>query len=334
MADRLRSVVLLESYDRDRADAASSGPWWEQAVPLAGRLAAAGTPRADVADFLALLEGSCPDQHRAGLHSVLTQGLGQAPSAQEIADWKGNYETAHVSLPSAWRTVWELSQVLAQKVLEPWRPLLEILTALAGQPAPARPEPVIRITSWTESYGGLSADVFAARAAEGGPAAAAGHLATAPVERTDVDASDARAGLLSDLVAQDPQLWAGDPGGVAGAVAGDPAVLAAYFSSLHRAVRERKIADGRLAAIALAALAARPAAGQAGSGAGQLEQVICNLLHRAWEGGLLLEDASGAAEGTVEWLEGVVTGWTQPRTGTPQPLSAAIDQAGGAALLR
>ncbi|MGA6172577.1 hypothetical protein ACPEIF_20305 [Streptomyces sp. NPDC012600] len=333
VADRLRSVVLLESYDRDRTDAASSGPWWEQAVPLAGRLAAAGTPRADVADFLALLEGSCPDQHRAGLHSVLTQGLGQAPSAQEISDWKGNYETAHVSLPSAWRTVWELSLVLAPEVLKPWRPLLEILTALAGQPAPARPEPVIRITSWVESHGGLSADVIAARAADEGPAAAAGHLTIAPVERTDVDASGARAGLLSDLVAQDPQLWAGDPDGVAGAVAADPAVLAAYFSSLHQAVREGKIADGKLAAIALAAFAARPTVGQAGSGAGRLEQVICNLLHRAWQSGLLLEDASGAADGALEWLEGLVTGWTQPRTDTPQPSLSAIDQPGGAALL-
>ncbi|WP_143660006.1 hypothetical protein [Streptomyces sp. WZ.A104] len=333
VADRLRSVVLLESYDRDRTDAASSGPWWEQAVPLAGRLAAAGSPRADVADFLALLKDACPDQHRAGLHSVLAQGLGQAPSAQEIADWKDTYETAHVSLPSAWRTVWELSPVLAPEVLEPWRPLLEMLTALAGQPAPARPEPVMHITSWVESHGGLSADVIAARAAEEGPAAAAGHLTTAPVERTDVDASDARAGLLSDLVAQDPQLWARAPGGVAAAAAGDPAVLAAYFNSLHRAAREGKITDAELAAIAEAAFATRPAAGQDTPGARQLERVICNLLHRAWENGLLLKDSSGAAEGTVEWLEGLVTGWTQPRTDTQQPLLAAIDQPGGAALL-
>ncbi|MYQ39876.1 hypothetical protein B046DRAFT_06125 [Streptomyces sp. LamerLS-316] len=333
VADRLRAVVLLESYDHDGTDAASSGTWWEQALPLAGRLAAARSPRADVADFLALLKDACPNQHRAGLHSVLAQALGQAPSRQEISDWKDAYETAHASLPSAWRTVWELSQVLAPEVLEPWRPLLETLTALAGQPAPARPEPVMRVTSWTESHGGLSVDVFAARAAEEGPAAAARHLATAPVERTDVDASDARAGLLSDLVAQDPQLWARDPGGVAATAAGDPAVLAAYFNSLHRAAREGKIADAELAAIALAAFAARSAAGQDGPGAGQLQRVICNLLHRAWESGLLLEGASATAEGAVEWLEGLVTGWTQPRTDTPQPLLTALDEPGGAALL-
>ncbi|MEU9712583.1 hypothetical protein AB0E21_28835 [Streptomyces sp. NPDC047967] len=333
VADRLRAVVLLESYNHDRAYAASSGTWWEQALPLAGRLAAARSPRADVAGFLALLKDACPEQHRAGLHSVLAQALGQAPSAQEISDWKDAYETAHASLPSAWRTAWELSQVLTPEVLEPWRPLLETLTALAGQPAPARPEPVMRVTSWIESHGGLSAEAFAARAAEEGPAAAVGHLATAPVERTDVDASDARGGLLSDLVAQDPQLWARAPGGVAAAAAGDPAVLAAYFNSLHRAIREGKITDAELAAIAQAAFATRPAAGQDTPGARQLERVICNLLHRAWENGLLLEDSSGAAEVTVEWLEGLVTGWTQPRTDTQQPLLAATDQPGGAALL-
>ncbi|NEE23015.1 hypothetical protein G3M58_93270 [Streptomyces sp. SID7499] len=333
VADRLRAVVLLESCDHDRADAASSGTWWEQALPLAGLLAAARSPRADVADFLALLKDACPNQHRAGLHSVLARALGQAPSAQEISDWRNAYETAHASLPSAWRTAWELSQVLAPEVLEPWRPLLDTLTVLAGQPAPARPEPVMRVTSWIESHGGLSAEAFAAAAAEEGPAAAAGHLATAPVERTDVDASDARAGLLSDLVVQDPQLWARAPGGVAAAAAGDPAVLAAYFNSLHRAAREGKIADAELAAIALAAFAARPAAKQDGPGTGQLQRVICNLLHRAWESGLLLEGASGAAEDAIEWLEGLVTGWTQPRTDTPQPLLTAIDQPGGAALL-
>ncbi|RSM99054.1 hypothetical protein [Streptomyces sp. WAC 01420] len=332
-ADRLRAVVLLESYDEDRADAASSGAWWEQALPLAGRLLAAGSPRADVADFFALLKDACPDQRRAELHNVLAQHLGQAPSAQEIADWKSAYETAHAPLPSAWRTVWELSQVLSPEVLEPWQPLLEILTALAGQPAPARPEPVVRVTSWIESHGGLSAEAFAARAVEEGPAAAAGHLAIAAVKRTDVDASDARAGLLSDLVAQDPQLWARDADGVAAAAAGDPALLAAYFNSLHRAAREGKIADEKVAAIALAAFAARPAAGQEGPGAGQLERVICNLLHRAWENGLLLQDAPGAAEGAVEWMEGLVTSWTQPRTDTRQPLLTAIDQPGGAALL-
>jgi hypothetical protein len=332
-ADRLRAVVLLESYDEDRADAASSGVWWEQALLLAGRLLAAGSPRADVADFLALLKDACPDQHRAALHSVLAQRLGQAPSAQELSDWKNAYETAHAPLPSAWHTVWGLSQVLAPEVLGPWQPLLEMLTALAGQPAPARPEPVMRVTSWTESHGGLPAEVFAAQAAQEGPAAAAGHLATAAVERADVDASDARAGLLSDLVARDPQLWARDADGVAAAAADDPAVLAAYFTSLHRAAREGKIADGELAVIALAAFATRPAAGQDGPGTAQLERVICNLLHRAWESGLLLGDASSAAEGAVEWLEGLVTGWTQPRSDTPQPLLTAIDQPGGAALL-
>lgn len=332
-ADRLRAVVLLESYEEDRADAASSSAWWEQALPLAGRLVAAVSPRADVADFLALLKDACPDQHRAELHCVLAQHLGQAPSAQEIVDWKSAYETAHAPLPSGWHIVWELSPVLAPEVLEPWQPLLEMLTALAGQPAPARPDPVMRVTSWIESHGGLSAEAFAAQAAQEGPAAAAGHLATAAVERTDVDASDARVGLLSDLVAQDPQLWARDTEGVAAAAAEDPAVLAAYFTSLHRAAREGKISDGELAAIALAAFAARPAAGQDVPGAGQLERVICNLLHRAWENGLSLQDAPGAAEGVVEWLQGLVTGWTQSRTDTPRPLLTAIDRPGGAALL-
>ncbi|WP_329347154.1 hypothetical protein OG226_51365 [Streptomyces sp. NBC_01261] len=332
-ADRLRAVVLLESYGDDRADPASSGTWWEQALPLAGRLAASGSPRADVADFLALIEEACPDEHRAGLHDVLARSLGQAPSAQEIAAWKDAYETASEPLPPAWHTVWELSPVLTQDVLEAWQPLLETLAALTGQPVPTRPEPVMRVTSWIESHGGLSAEAFAACAVEEGPAAAAGRLVAAPVERTDVDASGARAGLLSALVAEDPQPWARDPDGVARAVAGDPTALAAYFTSLHRAAREGKLADGELAPIVLAAFAARPGAGHDGPGTGQLQRVICNLLHRAWESGLLLDAASGEADGAVEWLESLVTGWAQPRTDTPQPLLTAIDQPGGAALL-
>ncbi|GHH27173.1 hypothetical protein [Streptomyces lanatus] len=332
-ADRLRAVVLVESYDADRADPASSGIWWEQALPLSGRLVAAGSPRADVADFLALLEDACPDQDRVGLHSALAQGLGQAPSVQEIASWKDAYEAAHEPLPSAWRTVWELSPVLSPEVLEPWRPLIEALRALTERPAPARPEPVMRFTTWFESHGGLSADVFAARAAEEGPAAAAGLLVNAPVERTDVDASGARAGLLGDLVSQDPQLWARDVDAVAAAVASDPAMLATYFNSLHRATREGKLDHGELASIALAAFAARPAAGQDKSGTEQLQRVICNLLHRAWESGLLLDTASGESEAAVEWLQDLVTGWTRPRTDTPQPLLTAVDQPGGAALL-
>ncbi|HEY8986402.1 MAG TPA: hypothetical protein VIU15_43370, partial [Streptomyces sp.] len=269
-ADRLRAVVLLESYGDDRADPASFGTWWEQALPLAGRLAASGSPRADVADFLAFLEEACPDEHRAGLHDVLARSLGQAPSAQEIAAWKDAYETASAPLPPAWHTVWELSPVLAQDVLEAWQPLLETLAALTGRPAPARPQPVMR--TWVESHGGLSAEAFAACAAEEGPAAAAGQLAGAPVERTDVDASGARAGLLSALVAEDPRLWARDPDGVGRAVAGDSTVLAAYFTSLHQAAREGKLADGELAAIVLAAFAARPGAGQDRPGTGQLQR--------------------------------------------------------------
>lgn len=332
-ADRLRAVVLLESYDHDRAAQVSSGFWWEQALPLAGRLAAAGSPRADVADFLALLQNSCPDQHRAALHSALTQGLGQAPSVQELSGWKDAYETAPEPLPPAWRTVWELSAVLAPEVLEPWRPLLEMLASLPGRPAPARPEPVMRFTSWTVSHGGLPADAFTTHAAEQGPAAAAGQLVNAPVEQDDVDASGARAGLLGELVAQVPQLWARDTDGVTAALACEPTVLAAYFNALHRAAREGKVGPDELGAIALAAFAARPEGPQGTPGTGQLQQVICNLLHRAWESGLLLDPASEDAEGAMEWLEGLVAGWTQPRTDTPYPLMTAIDQPGGAALL-
>ncbi|XUZ26872.1 hypothetical protein ACQVDT_18755 [Streptomyces sp. RMIT01] len=332
-ADRLRAVVLLESYDDDRADAESSATWWEQALPLAGRLAAAGSPRADGADFLALLEDACPDEHRGGLHEVLVQSLGEAPSAQEVSAWREAYETTSEPLPNAWDTVWALSSVLAPQVLEPWRPLLEMLTALTGRAAPARPVPRFQVTSWVESHGGLSADVFAARAAEDGPAAAVGQLVAAPVKRTDVDAEGARAGLISDLVAQDPPLWARDPDGVAAAAASAPTVLAAYFNSLHRAAREGKLAGGELAPIALAAFAARPAAGQDGPGTEQLQRVICNLLHRAWESDLLLDTASGEEASAVAWLEGLVTGWTQPRADTRQPLLTAIDQPGGAGLL-
>lgn len=332
-ADRLRAVVLLESHDHDRAAAVSSGIWWEQALPLASRLVAAGSPRADVADFLALLHGACPEQHRAALHSALAQGLGPAPSVQEVSGWKDAYETAPEPLPSAWRTVWELSAVLALEVLEPWRPLLEMLASLPGKPAPARPEPVMRFTSWTVSHGGLPADVFAGQATEQGPAAAAGQLVNAPVERGDVDAGSARAGLLGDLVAQDPQLWARDAGGVTAALVSDPSVLAAYFNALHRAAREGRIGPAELGAIALVAFAARPGGGEGDPGIEQLQQVICNLLHRAWGSGLLLDTASGDAEGAVEWLEGLVAGWTQPRTDTPHPLMTAVDQPGGAALL-
>ncbi|MCX4911929.1 hypothetical protein [Streptomyces sp. NBC_00878] len=332
-ANRLRAVVLLESYDDDRADPVSSAAWWVRALPLASRLAAAGSARADVADFLALLEDACPDEHRADLHSVLAQGLGEAPSAPEISAWKNAYETASEPLPPAWRTVWDLSAVLAPQVLEPWGPMLEMLTGLTGRPAPARPVPRLQVTSWVERHGGLAADVFAARAAEDGPAAAAGQLVAAPVARSDVDAEGARAGLLGDLVSQDPQLWARDPDGVAEAAAGAPIVLAAYFNSLHRAAREERLSQNEVAAIALAAFAARPAAGQDGPGTEQLRRVICNLLHRAWESGLLLDMASGDAAGAVEWLQDLVTGWTRPRTDTPQPLWTALDQPGGTALI-
>ncbi|MFF7043713.1 hypothetical protein ACIP4T_09835 [Streptomyces massasporeus] len=332
-ADRLRAVVLLESYDDDRAGPVSLAAWWERALPLAGRLVAAGSARADVADFLALLEDACPDEHRADLHSVLAQGLGEAPSAPEISAWKNAYETASEPLPAAWRTVWDLSAVLAPQVLGPWGPMLEMLTGLTGQPAPARPVPRLQVTSWVERHGGLPSDVFAAQAAQDGPAAAVGQLAVAPVARGDVDAEGARAGLLGDLVSQDPQLWARDPDGVAVAAASAPAVLAAYFNSLHRAARKEELTQSELAAIALAAFAARPAAGQEGPGTQQLQQVICNLLHRAWESGLLLDTASGEAAGAVEWLRDLVTGWTRPRTDTPQPLWTALDRPGGTALI-
>ncbi|MFF0018734.1 hypothetical protein [Streptomyces sp. NPDC005374] len=332
-ADRLRAAVLLESHDDDRADLDSAAAWWERALPLAGRLVVSGSARADVADFLALLEDACPEEHRADLHAVLAQGLGEAPSASEISAWKNAYEAGSEPLPDAWRTVWDLSAVLAPQVLEPWGPMLEMLTGLTGQPAPARPLPRLRITSWVERHGGLPPDVFAVQAAQAGPAAAVAQLAVAPVPRGDVDAEGARAGLLGDLVSQDPQLWARDPHGVAAAAASTPAVLAAYFSSLHRAAREEKLSQSELAAIALAAFAARPAARQDSPGAQQLQQVICNLLHRAWESGLLLDMTSGEAAGAVEWLQDLVTGWTRPRTDTPRPLWAALDQPGGTALI-
>jgi hypothetical protein len=172
-----------------------------------------------------------------------------------------------------------LSPVLPEAVRTPWQPVLTLLEEKYGPPA-ERPRPVVEITDWVESYGGLSLEVFTARAQADGVAAAVAELAAAPVPRDDEDDDDgARAWLLGELVAQDPDTWAADPVAVAAAAA-RPALQTAYFNALHHAAGSGRLSHGLLGPLAEAAFAVRPQ--DAGvPEAAQLQLVISNLLHRS-----------------------------------------------------
>ncbi|MFJ9591082.1 hypothetical protein [Streptomyces acidicola] len=234
-------------------------------------------------------------------------------------------------MPSKWRVVRGLSPVLPEAVCTPWRPVLALLEEKYGPPA-ERPEPVVKITSWVESYGGLSLEAFAARAQADGVTAAVAELAAAPVSGDDDDdgGDGARAGLLGELVAQDPDAWAADPAAIAAAAR--PALRAAYFNALHHAATSGRLSSDRLGPLPEVAFAVRPpedGAGQAGQAA-RLQLVISNLLHRLWN--------TGASLGTVEadavaWLRTLVAGWSTPRLHTSSALGTATAVPGGNALL-
>ncbi|MEU9397986.1 hypothetical protein AB0D86_49480 [Streptomyces sp. NPDC048324] len=133
--------------------------------------------------------------------------------------------------------------------------------------------------------------------------------------------------MLGELVTQDPGTWAADPAQVATAAA-RPALQAAYFNSLHQAVHSGTLASDRMGPLAEAAFAVRPGAGA--PGAEPLQLVMCNLLHRAWDSGLRLEEIEAEA---VVWLHALITGWSVPRQDTSWPLGAATTAPGGSALL-
>lgn len=130
-------------------------------------------PSADLADFLALLDVRCPRELRTELEAALIEGLGAPPTAEETGAWADAFAG---SVPSRWRIVRGLSPVLPEAVRAPWQPVLALLEEKYGPPA-GRPEPVVKTTSWVESYGGLSLEAFAARAQADGVVAAVAELA-------------------------------------------------------------------------------------------------------------------------------------------------------------
>ncbi|QXQ94862.1 hypothetical protein [Streptomyces sp. WY228] len=320
---RLVAVHLAESFTVD-TQAGAGAAWWQEAVEAAGQVGCGRWPCADVSDFVALLSGQCPAESRESVDGALRQGLGTPPTQREISEWEG----ADGPVPDAWRIVRGFSAVLPAGVLAGWQPVLTVLQQQFG-PAPARVEPMMKFDSWVESHGGLSLDAFAALAQAQGPAAAVAELAGAAVPRmdSDEDGNEERAGLLGELVAKDPTLWAGEPAEVA-AAAGRPVLQAAYFNALHRAAGEGGLEEGVVAQVTEAAFAVRPLQG-AQDGAARLEMVVSNLLHRTWNAG---ESVQAEAE-AVAWLSGLVEGWTVPRRDSDSPLTKAVYGPGGSALL-
>ncbi|MEU6071059.1 hypothetical protein ABZ864_43110 [Streptomyces sp. NPDC047082] len=320
---RLVAVHLAESWALDSGRAEAAAGWWEAALAAARQVGAVTWPSADLADFLALLETHCPEEMRAPLEAALGEGLGTPPTAVDISAWA---QADSGPVPRAWRVVRGLSPVLPDTVRAPWQPVLALLEDRYGPPD-ARPEPLVKITSWVESHGGLSLEAFTARTQADGPAAATAELASTPVPQGDEDADGARAGLLRELVAQDPAIWAAEPAAVAAAAA-RPALQAAYLNALHHAAARGSLSPDLLGPVTEAAFAVRP--DPEASEAAQLQLVISNLLHRTWNsGGSVEADEAGA----VEWLRGLITGWTTARLDTPSPLIAATTAPGGSALL-
>uniref|UniRef100_A0AAU1UMH8 Uncharacterized protein n=1 Tax=Streptomyces sp. NBC_00119 TaxID=2975659 RepID=A0AAU1UMH8_9ACTN len=321
---RLVAVHLTESWPHDDQRVEAAAQWWQVAVDAAREVGGGTWPSADLADFLALLDAHCPQELRAQMEAALGEGLGAPPDAAQMRAWAD----ASGPVPRPWRIVRRLSPVLPEPVRGPWEPVLALLEEKYGPP-PGRPEPVVKTTSWVKSYGGLSVEVFSARAQADGAAAAVAALAAAQVAADDDGHADEdRAGLLGELVAQDLGAWAADPAAVAAASA-RPVLQAAYFNALHHAAGKGLLDPGALGALAEAAFAIRPREAD-GPQAVQLQLVISNLLHRAWEGGVSL----GAVEAdAVAWLRDLVTGWSTPRLGTSSPLGVATTAPGGSALL-
>ncbi|MET8977392.1 hypothetical protein ABZX85_17400 [Streptomyces sp. NPDC004539] len=323
---RLAAVHLTESFPHDSRRSDAEAAWWDTAITTAGRVGGAALPSADIADFIALLEAHCPEGRRTSLETALTITLGTPPAPDEIAAWRAADPT---TVPSAWRIARALSPVLPAPVRAPWREVLQALEDQYGPP-PQRPQPAVRITSWTESHGGLSAAAFAAHAGTDGPTAAVAELARTPVSReNDDEADEARAGLLGELVAQDPNTWAAGPGAVAAAAA-RPVLQAAYFNALHLAAGQALLDAALLAPVVQAAFVVRPPAQDRTPGAEALQRVITNLLHRLWDTGGSLPQAEPDA---VAWLQRLVTGWTMPRRSSPSPVIDAVQTPGGSALL-
>lgn len=324
---RLVAVHLTESWPLDGGRIEAAAGWWQAAIDAAREVGGGTWPNADLADFLALLDAHCPQELRAGLEAALREGLGAPPAATEIRAWA---EAFPGLVPRQWRVVRGLSPVLPGAVRAPWQPVLALLEEKYGPPKD-RPEPVVKITSWVESYDGLSLEAFTARAQADGVAAAVAELAAAPVDDDDGDDGDgARAGLLGELVAQDPDAWAADPAVVAAAAA-RPALQAAYFNALHRAAASGALSPGLLGPLTEAAFAVRPQeAGMPEPEAARLQLVICNLLHRTWDSGTSLGEGEADA---VAWLGGLVAGWSVPRLDTVSALGVATTAPGGSALL-
>ncbi|MCQ6556998.1 hypothetical protein NPS70_27995 [Streptomyces sp. C10-9-1] len=325
--DRLVAVHLAESFAVD-AEAGATAAWWQEALRAAGQVGGGKWPYADVADFVTLVGEQCPEDLREAMEDALAQGFGTPPSQEEISAWEE--VLPEPALPDAWYVVRGLSPVLPAGVLAGWQPVLAVLQERFGAP-PARPEPVVKISSWVESYGGLSIDTFAARVQAEGPAAAVAELAVTVVPRQEQDeeADGTRAWLLGDLVAQNPAGWAVGAAEVA-AAAGRPALQAAYFNALHRAAGDGGLDTAVVVQVAQAAFAVRPSERSEAPGAAQLERVISNLLHRTWSAG----ESVGAAEAeAVAWLSRLVEDWTVPRQDSSSPMLKAVEEPGGSALL-
>ncbi|MER5662796.1 hypothetical protein [Streptomyces mirabilis] len=323
---RLVAVHLAESWPIEGEHPDAAAGWWRAAIDAARGVGGGAWPSADLADFLALLDG-CPRQVRASLETALAEGLGVPPAAEEMGAWADAFPGP---VPRRWRIVRGLSPVLPEAVRAPWQPVLALLEEKYGPPA-ERPEPVVKMTDWVESYGGLSLEAFTARARDDGVVAAVAELAAASVPRDDDDeggGDGARAWLLGELVSQDPDTWAADPAAVA-ASAARPALQTAYFNALHHAAGSDRLSHGLLGPLAEAAFAVRPQ-GAGVPEAAQLQLVISNLLHRLWDSGASLGAAEAAA---VDWLCILITGWSTPRLDTSSPLGAATAAPGGSALL-
>jgi hypothetical protein len=320
---RLAATHLTESWPHDSQHDQASADWWHTAIETARRAGGGRRPNADLADFLALLDDRCPPELRQQMEAALTETLSTPPDAVEIRAWADAFPGP---LPSPWRIVRGLSPVLPATVRAPWQPVLALLEEKYGPP-PGRPNPVMKTTSWVEAYGGLSLEVFTAQAGAEGTTATVAALAAAPVTDEDYGDED-RAGLLRELVAQDPQTWAADPAVIAAAAA-RPALQAAYFNALHYAAGSGRLDPGALVPVAEAAFAVRPQAGD-GPEAEQLQLVISNLLHHAWNKGVSLRSVEADA---VTWLRGLVTSWSTPRVDTPSPLATAVEAPGAGALL-
>ncbi|MFE7854087.1 hypothetical protein [Streptomyces sp. NPDC057403] len=185
----------------------------------------------------------------------------------------------------------------------------------------------MKTSTWVEAYGGLSLEVFTAQARAEGAAAAVTALAAAPVTNEHY-ADEDRAGLLGELVTQDPQAWAADSAVIAAAAA-RPALQASYFNALHFAAGSGRLDAGALVPVAEAAFAVRPQEGD-GPEAEQLRLVVSNLLHYVWDNGMSLREVEADA---VTWLRGLVTDWSAPRLDTRLPLTVALTAAGASALL-